>query len=400
MRGLGLSGVPELEANALVDLDDTAPIDPHRPSLPRPPTPEVEMAEHPLSPPASPRLRFPPSSAVNWTPPAKVPTPHWSPSPSLPASPTALFPPPRRRPLSTHAEWMAIREPTPTRQRYSSLALPAELDLEGVQLFRRASLPLPPRSPTLSLGASRSSPADHSRSPERRTLIRRSLPECEPICTRPIDCKPYPGRVTLGSRLPETETESGKPGLASPIRLETHQRDWIAVPVSEEKASLTPAPTPTSLHDRPRAVTPPDPERRRYSCLPLPGLARLLALILVPVSMWLYWWQRQKLSGSTSGSSLSAQDRQEVQEREECSDDSDGEEEATIQAAWRESMDLSPSMRINLRTHRNSLTVPGVGGIPMSREASWDGSAYPGALHEPSPSPPFVSCTEDGLLDW
>ncbi|BEJ18148.1 hypothetical protein CspHIS471_0704250 [Cutaneotrichosporon sp. HIS471] len=389
MRGLGLTGVTKLEVDQGGGLDDTTPIDPQRASMPRSPDPEVEMVELALRPPPSPR--FPPSSAVNWTPTAQPATPHWS--PLLPASPTALPPPPRRRPVSTQLELMSVREPPPTQPSFTPLVLPAELDLDDVQLLRHASLPLPPRSPLLSLDASAFSHANPSLSLEHLTLARRSLPESEcTLHTLHLESRPHATQCELECRL--LATESGNPGLASPIRLKSRQ-PYSSTPLEpNEPETLLALASPIHLRETPTPSLPLEPERRRCAGLPLPALARVLALVLVPFSMWLYLWQRGTLSASASVSSLSCE------EREDSSDESEAEEEeATIRAAWRESLDLSRSTSISLSTtHRNSLTVPRVGGVAMSREASWDGSAYSGAL--PKPSPPLVRRTEDGLLVW
>jgi hypothetical protein len=119
----------------------------------------------------------------------------------------------------------------------------------------------------------------------------------------------------------------------------------------------------------------------------------------VPVPLWLYWWQRGTLSPSASLASLtSVSTSPRAPEDADSSDDSDDGEEATIQVAQPASRRRSTSISLSPTSPRRELAVPSLGGIPMSREASWDGSAY---SRSPKPtSPPLVRRTEEGLLDW
>ncbi|CAK9782221.1 unnamed protein product [Cutaneotrichosporon oleaginosum] len=423
MRGLGLAGVPEQleqsESEHIGDhvdegngLDISMAIDPHRASLPSPPTPVPEIVEH---------ARWPPSPS-HWP---TTPVAHWSTPPST--SPTPLTPPPRRRPLSAQLEWMSIREPTPTRPTFSPLALPAELELDGTQLFRRASLPLPPRTPALSRRASTLPRSILPRSPGHRALARLSLPDYEPGKPQPHSTQSTPERQLVSTAAPRS--------LASPIRIrEPAPRPLKFAPPPAASEGLTLA-SPIHLPPTPRIPTPeltpapaePEPEvkppRRRCPGLPMAEITRLLALLLIPVPLWLFWWQRGKLSASASASSLgslstTSLSQSSYREPETWSDSSDDEDEedegeATIQAAQlarrRRSTNISlSSLSPASPARRDSLAVPSLGGIPMSREGSWDGSAYSSrgaspsvmAVAKPPMSPPLVRRTEEGLLDW
>lgn len=382
------------------DEEPPSPIDPFRPSFPRPPTP-------------TPRPPSPSYSHLALSPVAPLPNEPWSSSLSSVREPMTSYPHPfRRLALPTSSlppRRSSLLPPWPTS--YSSLDLSSPRDSRRVTLSHSSmDFHSPSRRVTLSSASlDMNMGMDVDSPPKRLVLDLDSIPKRLSLSLDALRPPPWP------------PSDSG-----TDLAMVDH------APLSAVPSTTCPSPVP----DLP---TRPDYKWQSHSCAPctlrplgssnsaIPHLVqRLVSLVLMPIAIpllacmfWCCSWhdtarpkwinfgfrpQRSDIRDDSDEKKLNDDDDNDYNDYNDDDDnepdveeaDEDEEDDEDKDDADEDDDDSPEEATVVHHWWRESLC-----SVAMSREESWDGSgSCSSSLCSGTPTPPLVKRTEDGLLDW